>query len=1236
MTDFQKVCPTLTGGVSQQPAGSRSPSQVSECINGHLSLTDGNAKRPPSITVGDAALIQDLQDNHAIHVIERDGSDYVVILRDTDALNVSGAQTGVNVFNATTGDAMTVVPNSLVDTVDRGYNGNSPGNHVVDWELPGIADTWPVDGGAPLSADLVTLTGPALENFPTPTQVVDLNVDTAGAANDNQVATSVYTRFHDRITYASVYVKELDSLEHFGLRLYNSTQGVWYSKFFEWDMGAPALADGPTGGPTADTRVNDANPGDVLIEGPDANDWYRITYYIDVAETTDVNVGWPVAGDQISSFQILIADTSAGAGDYFYGAAVGHVVGDMPTAAPPIESAFGPFRFLTIADATFIANTSWETRVTRDGTDSRESWLKDIGSVPESTVKITLTSMQANANYDYSISNGAGGSPFAGSVQAGYAAQTPGGAANEPWGWKNLAQEIADAITAEDPSLTATLEGDRTIIVDSTSPVTACTVSAGRMVSAITQEVDTLYVIAVEPPSADDTCTWSITNDDGEHTAAPAILAADTTTLMASKLASSITAAHASLTATATSEDIVITSTSPITAFSQYMTTEQGASNPDAYGRYSMFKEQVTDVAYISVVQGVADSDYTWELKSTAGTFSGTHTVATSGNTETIEIATQIAADIQAADITLEGTAAFGSVVEVRSTVPIDNFKTNDTQAENLMVAFTTEVESIVDLPLFFRDGYVVKISTDPTTEAENQFVRFETTGGESGFGIGQWIESTDWGEGKYFDESSMPHKLQLLYDDEAGTETGTAFEPYFEYGPQEWTPRAAGDDETNPEPSFAGGKLNAIHFASNRLGFLEDQNCIQSETALYFNFWRTTLSALPDTDPIDVSANEPEIAVLHTAHTLGEQLIVTSTAGQFVLSGDPPTPATAFLRKVTSYRFQNLEPAPSGRSLYYSVPGPQDTTIVEFTRVTEGFQTEEVTRAAPSYIKGSAEWLVALPSANFLAVKAAAANKLYVYKYNWRGDQKDQSAWATWTFDAGCELLHLHFLETRAVLMVRRDGDLYLATFTLADSLEEGGNEYQVHLDGRLTQDQCTELPDTPSPGTTRVYWAPAFETGTTILLTDTEGNTIASTTSDTVQIELDSADLPAEYYVGAAYTHSVELSPPIPQSQDRLTGAYYPRAGRFNPVTLQVQVAETGEFTAAIAPGCVTATYTMSFDHEDYCDAADLLDGYFQVPVMGSDADGLAVTLSNDSALPSRFTSAIWRGDLAPRGIL
>jgi hypothetical protein len=1237
MTEQTKVAPNLTGGVSQQPMGVRSPNQLSECLNAHLSQVDGNAKRPPTKHI--AKLVADLPDDAEYHVVERDGRDYVVVMTSTAA---DSNDIGMRVFDAVDGSELTIVPNALATEVDQGYNGNSPGNHVIDWELVGLSDRWTTAVGVnEANATKVTVTGPVMSNWDTPTAVVTMGSETGVLATAGVWTTDVYTKFTDRVTYVSGYFKLNNDLEHIYLAIRNHTKGLFYRAYLGWVGTTLVAANGQQG------ELNDDQPGEIVIEAV-GDDWYRATYFIDLAEADPEGGLWPEAGDLINSIQIQLLDGTVTDGDYVYGMAVGHIDGDVPTAAPPIENSFGPFRFITIADATFVLNTSWPTVMTRDGSATRDAWLAGITTVVESKMTLGVSQYQQNTNYDWSITNSFSLTPITGTVKSGsHSSNGTNPTLIQPAGTKNLAKALATSIDDSSFTLTAQWDGYKGVLIQSQNyEATAFTATAALMTTSLTAEADTLYIVALEKPLVTQDFIWSITNDEETHTnyvfggpndTIVNIASTDTTAQMATKLAAGINTHpdQTTLTAVATGEFVVVTSTSPITAFDLYAQVEQegGANEDDAYSHFSIARESVTDVAYISVIQGVADSEYTWELTTSAGTFSGAHTIAVSGDpTDTRAIASALAVLIADADITLEGTSSFGSVVEVRSTVTIADFKTNDTQAENLMVPFHTEVETIADLPLFFRNGFIVKISTDPTTGIEDQFVKFQTTSGLEGFGLGQWLESTDWGESKYLAESSMPHKLQLLYDNADGDLTGTAYEPYFEYGPQEWTRRLVGNDVTNPPPSFVGGKLTDVHFSANRLGFLEDQNVVQSETGVYFNFWRTTSLAIPDTDPIDVSVNEPEVAILHTAATLGEQLIVTSSAGQFVLEGSPPTPATAFLRKVTAYRFANLRPAPSGRSLYYSVPGAQASTIVEFSRVTEGFTTDEVTRASPAYVAGPVEFIKALPAANFLLAKAEADNILYAYKYDWRGDQKSQSAWSKWTWPSTAVVKHIDFIESRAIILFKHEDDLYLETFDLGDALSDGANTYQVHLDRRRDQDQCSAVYSAPN---TTITWTDAFPAGTVPALTDVAGAELTPVSTDVDEIVVAGDYSATDFFVGVKYNHIITLSAPLPQTQDRLTGALYPKQGKFSVVTLHVQVAETGFFTSTVAPRCVTSTYVQTFDYTELCDATDLLEGYHQVSVM-SDADDLVVTLESDSPLPSRFTAAIWKGDVAPRGIL
>jgi hypothetical protein len=112
---------------------------------------------------------------------------------------------------------------------------------------------------------------------------------------------------------------------------------------------------------------------------------------------------------------------------------------------------------------------------------------------------------------------------------------------------------------------------------------------------------------------------------------------------------------------------------------------------------------------------------------------------------------------------------------------------------------------------------------------------------------------------------------------------------------------RTAGDDNTNPFPSFVGSTINDVFFFKNRLGFLTDSAVVFSEADEYFNFFRTTTQQLLDSAPIDVGLSHTKVAVLQHALPFQEKLMLFSDNSQFVLRGaDVLSPKTVAISPVT------------------------------------------------------------------------------------------------------------------------------------------------------------------------------------------------------------------------------------------------------------------------------------------------------------------------------------------------
>ena len=142
------------------------------------------------------------------------------------------------------------------------------------------------------------------------------------------------------------------------------------------------------------------------------------------------------------------------------------------------------------------------------------------------------------------------------------------------------------------------------------------------------------------------------------------------------------------------------------------------------------------------------------------------------------------------------------------------------------------------------------------------------------------------------------------------------------------WTTRQVGEDETNPFPSFfnlATGnegdrKISDIFFFKNRLGFLSEGSVIMSEAGEYFNFFRTTVRSLLDSDPIDINVASKRVTKLSSAVAFQENLILFGERGQFVLrGGDLLTPKTVSVTPITNYdNDTSTPPLELGSYLYF------------------------------------------------------------------------------------------------------------------------------------------------------------------------------------------------------------------------------------------------------------------------------------------------------------------------------
>lgn len=318
---------------------------------------------------------------------------------------------------------------------------------------------------------------------------------------------------------------------------------------------------------------------------------------------------------------------------------------------------------------------------------------------------------------------------------------------------------------------------------------------------------------------------------------------------------------------------------------------------------------------------------------------------------------------------------------------------------------------------------------------------------------------------------------------------------------------RTAGDDNTNPFPSFVGSTINDVFFFKNRLGFLTDSAVVFSEADEYFNFFRTTTQQLLDSAPIDVGLSHTKVAVLQHALPFQEKLMLFSDNSQFVLRGaDVLSPKTVAISPVTEYDISDgINPLALGPYIYFPFNRGQYEGMFEYfvDNNTEVFEAEEITSQIPKYIPSSIKRMAGSASESMVLLQSATDQKtLFVYKYFWSGKEKIQSAWQKWTFDDN--VTGFDFIDSTLYLIL--DGKT-LVEMPVENALTDTGLDYTLLLDNRVegsvptvsynSQTNRTTISNLPTGYGATVDNMTVFTKG------GSERNVIASSSGTSVEIE-------------------------------------------------------------------------------------------------------------------------------------
>ena len=535
------------------------------------------------------------------------------------------------------------------------------------------------------------------------------------------------------------------------------------------------------------------------------------------------------------------------------------------------------------------------------------------------------------------------------------------------------------------------------------------------------------------------------------------------------------------------------------------------------------------------------------------------------------------------------------------------SFRTEDgLSGEGIKVAHKT-VESITDLPLNNQHGFKVKVTGDADLEQDDYYVRFEAEGGV-GFGQGSYVETSGSEITQQIDATTFPYRL---------ISTGLNA---FSLKSIDTDIRDAGDDDTNPLPSFVGKKISNIFFYKNRLGLLSEDNVIFSESGKFFNFFRTSVRSLLDSDPIDVAVSSSNVKTLSSAVGFQENLVIFSTNGQFVLKGgDLLTSKTVSITPITNFEAETgAEPLPVGSYIYFPFNRGNFTGLREFTvnATSDTYDSVDVTEHVPSYVPSNIIDMAGTTTEDMIAIVSAdKPNCIYIYKYFWSGAKKVLSSWFKFTFKK--EIVGIHFIDSSLYIVGTHNNETHLCELPLQSGLEDDAG-YTTYLDMRVAK--------TVTAGSKTINLSGDFTPDTNAVQVYTKDGLRLNCTNSGATVTLAQAvTANTDVWVGIPYTMKYTFSEMIFKASAG-QGKTPSAAAKLKIRNGALFFDKTSYFEVEVTPKQRTTyvnTFTPDIVGSTIIGQLYLDSGHYRFPVF-SNAEDTKITIKNDSALPSNFQSA------------
>ena len=550
----------------------------------------------------------------------------------------------------------------------------------------------------------------------------------------------------------------------------------------------------------------------------------------------------------------------------------------------------------------------------------------------------------------------------------------------------------------------------------------------------------------------------------------------------------------------------------------------------------------------------------------------------------------------------------------------------------SLLTGFRSDVQKTSELPVYAPENYQVRVSGEAGTDQDDYWVRYDSE-------RNVWVEMAAPDIKADFNVSTMPH---ILVREVNGT---------FTFKAADWTHRAAGDDETNPYPSFIGQSLTDIFFFRNRLGFLSGENVILSESGSYFNFFPPSVAVTSDSDPIDVAVSTNRISLLKYAVPFAEELLLWADNNQFVLGADGIlSPTSVKLDLTTEFEVSdNARPYGIGRGVYFVSPRANFSSVRRYYAVqdvTAVKNAEDISAHVPSYVPNGVFNINGSSTENFLTVLSEGSpGSVYLYKFLYLQEEIAQQSWSHWDFGPDTKVLCCHMIGAAMHIVLDTPSGIYLERLTFTQHTKDFPNEpYRLYIDRKMAitipkgshsdDDFRTTIRLSDfygmTPATGRYFVV--LEGGTTYMFDPPEEGWPAS--NGELRFEGNLEGLQA--FIGEAYTFHYQFSKFLIKSVDSSGRVVTEDIGRLQLRRAWVNYESSGNFDITVDNQGRLNSYSMTGKRVGsqgmVLGESNLDTGQFRYPISGN-AQRVTVTIVSDTPQPVSIIGAGWEGNYVRR---